>query len=177
MRAWVLGEFADAEGMLRAARRLREVGFARLDTHSPYPVEGTSEALGLPRSRVPLLVAGGALLGVGGGYLMQWYCNAVNWPINVGGRPPHSPPSFIPITFELGVLLGAFAAFFGVLALMRLPRPYHPAFEVDAFLRASIDRFWVSVAFDPDEFGKKDAARELSALGALQVATVVQEQT
>src|SRR5438067_4379815 len=124
MRTWVLGEFATPDEMVRAARRLRELGYKRLDTYSPYPVEGTSHAMGLPRSRVALFTLCGGLGGATLGYLMQWFMNAVDFPINVGGRPPHSPPSFIPITFETGVLLGAFAAFFGVIALMRLPKPY-----------------------------------------------------
>jgi len=174
-QTWVLGEFATPQGMLGAVRHLRRLGYKNLDTYSPYPVEGSSEALGLPRSRVALFVLVGGLVGATLGYLLQYFCNVYDFPINIGGRPPHSPPTFIPITFEVGVLLGAFSAFFGVMALMRLPKPYHPVFEVEAFRRASIDRFWVSIAFAPAEFEKKHAAEELSRLGALQVATVVQD--
>jgi hypothetical protein len=175
-RTWVLGEFESPERLLRAARHLRERGFRNLDAHTPHPVPGLSFALGLGRSRIPLMVLCGGLGGATGGYLMQWWCNARDFAINVGGRPMHAPPSFVPITFECGILLGAFAAFFGVLALMRLPKPYHPVFEVDAFKNASVDHYWISAGFDPADFEKKSALAELERLGALQVATVVREE-
>src|SRR5262249_22951417 len=155
---------ATPDALLRAATRMRELGYGNLDAHTPYPVPGLSQALGLPRSRVSLFAGLGGLTGVSLGYLMQWFANAWDYRINVGGRAAHAAPSFIPITFELGVLLGAFGAFFGALALMRLPRPYHPAFEVDAFLRASDDRFWLSIGFEPPEFEKKEATNELRRL-------------
>ena len=107
MRAHVLAEFTQPERLLAAVTRLRQDGFRALDTYTPYPVHGTSEAMGLKRSKVPLIAACGALAGALGGYGMQWGLNAVDFPINVGNRLPHSPPSFIPITFELGVLCTA----------------------------------------------------------------------
>jgi Protein of unknown function (DUF3341) len=175
-RSWVLGEFASPEQLLGAARGMRERGYAYLDAHAPFPVPGLSEALGLPKSKVPYLVGCFGLGGAALGFLMQWWCNGVDFPINVGGRPLLSAPSFIPITFECGVLAGALAAFFGVLALMRLPKPYHPVFEVDAFKTATLDRFWISVGFAPGDFGKKRALADLTRLGALQLATVVKEE-
>jgi hypothetical protein len=143
---WVMGGFPDPEKMLGAARRLREMGYTDLDAYTPYPLHDADDALKVPRSKVPLLVAAGGFTGAVSGYLLQWFANVKDFPINVGGRPIHAWPLNIPITFELGVLLAALSAFIGVFALSGLPRPHHPVFEVEGFRRASVDRFWVSVA-------------------------------
>lgn len=170
-KAWILGEFAAPQAMLAAARALREAGHAELDAYSPYPLHGLDEALGLKKSKVPLLVFGGGMTGAIGGYLLQWWCNAIDYPINVGGRPLHSPPAFIPVTFELAILLGAFGAFFGLMMLMRLPRLHHPVFEAEAFRSASLDRFWVSVCTS-DEARTDEIRRALTDLGASETAIV-----
>ena len=109
-KLWTVAEFATSEALLAAVRAVRERGHTDVDTYSPYPLHRGSEALGLKPSRVPAIAAAGALFGVTLGYGVMYYMNAVDFPINVGNRPPHSPPMFIPITFELMVLL----------ALMRL---------------------------------------------------------
>jgi hypothetical protein len=170
MNALVLAEFDTPTALLEAARTLREEGRARLDAFTPYPIHGLEEALRLKRSPVPVLAALGALSGVTLAYGTQWYLNAVNYPIVVGGKPPHAPPMFIPVTFELGILLTAFAIFFGMMFLMRLPQPYHPVFELDAFKSASTHAFWLSaevLAADAETFQTK-----LRSLGARQVSTV-----
>src|SRR5438270_13122382 len=123
MRTFVLAEFRNPEPMLEALRALRQGGETALDAYTPYPLHGTSEAIGLPKSRVPLLTLAESLLGAGGGYLMQWWMNAVDFPINVSGRPLHSAPSWIPITFEMGVLFASFFIFFGPLGMFNFPHP------------------------------------------------------
>lgn len=172
-RAFTLAEFVAADPMLAAARQLRALGYTALDAHTPYPLPDLDAALGIAKSRIPLLVLLGGLLGVSAGYLMQWWCNAVDWPINVGGRPAHAAPSFIPITFEVGILLGAFGAFFGLFAFIGLPRLHHPLFEVAEFRSASVDRFWISVA-TPIEAAEQRSELEahLTSLGATLVRTV-----
>jgi len=100
--------------------------------------------------------------------------NAINWPINVAGRPAHAPPSFIPITFETTVLLSSLSIFFGLLTLMRLPQPYHAVFENDAFRSAVNDGFWMSVALPPGSDGK-NASAVLSQLGAKDVSVVTED--
>src|SRR5215470_8239772 len=134
----------------------------------------TGEALGVRRSRVPRIALAGGLTGMGGGYLMMVYMNALNWPLNVGGRPPHAPPSFIPITFETTVLLASLSIFFGLLTLMRLPQPYHPTFEHEEFRSAVNDGFWMSMALPSGSDGK-DAKALLSQLGAKEVSTVEED--
>jgi hypothetical protein len=169
MRAWVLARFEEEEALLAAARRLREAGLSAVDVHSPVPIPGTAEALGLPPSRVPLVCLVGGLVGVAVGYALQWWTAAVDFPINVGNRPPHSWPAFVPITFELGVLFAAVSVVAGLLILSGLPRPYHPVFESDAFLGTSVDELWLSVPVDD---GVRPPVDELRSLGATQVEIV-----
>ena len=135
------------EQLLEAAHEARDQGYQRMDAYTPFPVEGLPEALGRKRTRVPLIVLIGGILG-GGGYFMEWYANVVSYPFNIGGRPLHSWPSFIPITFELTILCAALSAFFGSPALNKLPQPYHPIFNTPRFGRASIDRFFLCIEAD-----------------------------
>jgi hypothetical protein len=176
MKSYVLGEFEREHALLDAARALRARGGAGLDLHSPYPLHGADEALGLRRSTVPkvALVAGvaGALLG----YLIQWFTVAYDWPINVGNRPPHSAPAFIPVTFELGVLFASGAIFVGLLAAyFGFPRLHHPVFEVEAFRSATIDGLWLSAEVDASDADR--LAAELRRLGARQVSIVPEATT
>ncbi len=167
---YVVAEFAAEAPLLAAARALRAEGQADLDLHSPVPLHGSDEALGLKRSIVPRLALVAGLAGAVSGYLMQWYMVGLDWPINVGGRPPHSPPAFIPVTFELGILFAALTIFFGLFALWGMPRLHHPVFEVEAFRSASVDGLWLSTAVAP-EAADATAAR-LRQLGARQVEIV-----
>ncbi|HKD42132.1 MAG TPA: DUF3341 domain-containing protein [Myxococcaceae bacterium] len=174
MSDWILGEFASEEKLLEAARELRAKGHAQVETYSPFPLRGASEAVGLRRSKIPALALFGGLSGATAAYLIQWFTNAVNWPINVGGRPPHSAPVFIPITFETGVLISAFFIFFGLWIILRLPQPYHPVFEVEAFRSASTDALWLSVeSTNPSE--TEQLTNRLRGLGARQVSVVPEE--
>ncbi len=171
MKSLVLAEFTTEAAVLAAARALRERGDAKLDIQSPVPIHGAPEALGLKRSLVPLVALSGGVLGALTGYLIQYWTVGVDWPLNVGGRPPHSPPAFVPITFELGVLFSSLSIFFGLLfAFFGFPRVYHPVFEVEAFRSASVDGIWLSAEADQ---GRADAiAAELRRLGAKQVSIV-----
>jgi len=170
-KTFVLGRFPTGEALVDACYKMREKGFETIDTHSPYPLHGGDEALGLGRSRVPRIALTGGLTGMFGGYLMMVYMNSWNWPLNVGGRPPHAAPSFIPITFETTVLLASLSIFFGLLALFRFPQPYHATFECEAFRSAVNDGFWMSVALPPGSDGR-DASALLTQLGAREVNTV-----
>jgi hypothetical protein len=171
MKAHVLGEFAREHALLDAARALRARGHASLDIHSPYPLHGADEALGLKRSTVPLVALVGGVTGAVTGYLLQFYVAAVDWPLNVGNRPPHSAPAFIPVTFELGVLFSALAIFFGLLGgYFGFPRTHHPVFEVEEFRSASIDALWLSAEVDGKD--AEPLAQELRRLGARHVSIV-----
>jgi hypothetical protein len=173
MASYVLGEFPDDAALCAAARKLRELGHQGLDAHSPVPVHGIDEALGLERSVVPLIALGGAIAGGVGGYVMQWWMNAVDYVINVGGRPAHAAPSFVPITFETTVLLSAIAIVGGLFALGGFPRLHHPVFEHEAFRTASVDGLWLSALVEDGKAAEVEA--ELRRLGASQVARLADD--
>ncbi len=146
----LMAEFRTAEQILEATRRARQEGYRQMDAYTPYTVEGLAEELDLPRTRVPFVVLMGGLVGAAIGFFMQYWSMAVDYPLNVGGRPHNSWPVFIPVTFELMVLVAAFAAILGMFFLNGLPQPYHPVFNVARFARASQDRFFLCIeALDP----------------------------
>lgn len=174
-RRFVVAEFKSGDALLEGTRKMRHKGHAQVDTHTPYPIHGLEEALGITGVKIPTLVLGAALTGIALAYGMMWFMNAVDFPINVGNRPPHSPPAFVPITFELMVLLGGTTAFFGLFALLRLPQPYHPVFEWDAFARASVDGFFLSVEVPAGE-DPSDAANDARIVGAAEVQVIVEPE-
>lgn len=145
MRVAMAAEYDSGDALLRAAAALRARGYARLDAYTPIEIEGLEEQLSIPRTRIPLVTLIAGALGVAVGYLIQWYCNSVSYPIDVGGRPIHSAPALIPITFETMILFGAIATTIALFAASRLPELWSPLFDVAGFERASIDRYWLGI--------------------------------
>jgi hypothetical protein len=168
----LLGEFETPGDLIEAARRAREAGYRSLDAYTPYPIHELAEALQLPRTKLPVIVFVGGALGCATALAMQWFSSAVHYPINVGGRPLASWPSFIPITFELTVLFAAIAAVLGMLGLNGLPMPYHPVFNVPRFALASRDRFFLAVESRDPLFELPKTADFLKGLGAREVTEV-----
>ena len=146
----VLAEFASSESLVNAARELTTKGYTKVEAYSPFPVEGLAEALNFRRTWLPFVVLVGAVIGGGLAYAGQYWICAIDYPLNIGGRPLHSWPSFIPVTFEMTILGGAFGAVFGMLALNGLPRPHHPLFAIPEFAGASRDKYFLAVqSIDP----------------------------
>ena len=168
----LMAEFDSPSDLLQAARKAYAEGYRRLDAYSPFPIEQVSEAIGHHRSRVPLVVLVGGLLGGIGGYLMQYWISVLSYPINVGGRPLNSWPAFIVVTFEMTILGGALFAVFGMLALNRLPMPYHPVFNVERFAFASKDRFFLCIYADDRRFDRAQTEKFLQGLSPKNVAEV-----
>jgi len=168
----LMAEFDSAAHLVAAARRVRDEGYRKTDAFSPFPVEGLDEALGVRPTRLPFLVLLGGLLGASGGYFMLYYSAVYDYPFNVGGRPFHSWPAFIPITFELTILTAALFAVFGVLALNGLPMPYHPVFNVPRFALASRDRFFLCIESNDPLFDRHDTAELLHSLDPREVTEV-----
>lgn len=167
----LMAEFETPQAVLQAARRAREAGYEKMDAYTPYSVEGLAAELGLPRTRVPFVVFMGGLVGAGIGFFMEFYSMAVDYPFNVGGRPPNSWPVFVPIAFEVMVLVASFSALLGMLFLNGLPRPHHPVFNVPRFEHASQDRFFLCIeATDP----KFDLAQTRQFLTELKPAEVME---
>jgi hypothetical protein len=166
----LMAEFENPTDLVHAAKAAYDAGYRKMDTYTPYPLEEAAEAIGAHHNRVSLVVLIGAMLGMVGGYSLEYWVSAVNYPINVGGKPFHSWPAFIPVTFECAVLGAALAAVFGMLALNGLPQPYHPVFNAPRFLRASQDGFFLVVeAADP----KFDADKTRAFLTTLHPRDVV----
>lgn len=146
----VMAEFDNPTDLVAAARRTYETGYRRINGYSPYPIEELWEAIGFHHTSLPLIVLIGGIIGGLAGFLMQYYLSVYDYPLNVGGKPFNSWPAFIPITFEMTILCAAFAAVFGMLALNKLPQPYHPVFNAPNFKLASRDHFFLVIeATDP----------------------------
>ncbi len=164
----LLAEFASADALLEAARRAHAAGYANAEAYAPFPVEGLAEALGFTKSRVPAWTFAGAVAGGAGGYLMQWWSAVVDLPLDVGGRPLHSWPMFVPVSFELAVLVGALAAVVAMLVGSGLPRLHHPLFDAADFELASRNRFFLCLRSDDPAFEAESAARLLDEMKPLR---------
>jgi len=170
----LMAEFADHEHLVAAARCSHAEGYRRMDAYSPFPVPELARALGRRGTPIPLLILLGGTVGGLGGYFMQAYAMAIDYPMNIGGRPLHSWPAYIPITFELTVLCAALTAFFSVFLLNKLPQPYHPVFNVPEFARASQDRFFLCIESADPKFDLDETRQFLWKLGPENVTEVAQ---
>jgi hypothetical protein len=168
----LMAEFDSPSALVEAAEKTRLAGYRNIDAYSPIPIEELNEALGLRRTRLPVLVFLGGLMGGLGGYSLQVWTQTMAYPMNVGGRPYHSWPQFIPVTFETTVLGAALTAFVGMWALNKLPQPYHPVFNVPEFARASTDRFFLCIEATDPRFESAGTRRFLEGLHPLGVSDV-----
>ncbi|HEY9899072.1 MAG TPA: DUF3341 domain-containing protein [Pantanalinema sp.] len=168
----VMACFETQEEVLDAAKHARAAGYRRMDAFTPYPIEGLSEAIGFERIRLPLLVLIGGICGCVGGFGMQYVAMVHGYPYDVGGRPLNSWPSFVPITFEVTILVAALAAVFGMLVASGLPRPHHPVFAVPGFERATFDRFFLCIEAEDPMFERDATRRFLEALNPTDVSDV-----
>ena len=168
----LLAEFDTPTALVSATERTRLAGYRKIDAYSPIPIEELSEALGLPRTRLPFLVLVGGIVGGLAGYGLQYWTQAVAYPLNIGGRPFHSWPQFIPVAFETTVLGAALTAFVGMWLLNGLPQPYHPVFNVPAFGRASTDRFFLCIEAADPLFDRMATQRFLEGLHPIGVSDV-----
>src|SRR6267154_3959811 len=168
----VMAEFANPSDLVAAARRTYETGYRRINGYSPYPIEELSEAIGFTHTSLPLIVFIGGVLGGIGGFAMQYWMEVINYPLNVGGKPFNSWPAFIPITFECTVLVAAFSAVLGMLALNKLPQPYHPVFNAPNFALATRDSFFLVIESKDAKFDHDETKRFLKSLEARDVCDV-----
>lgn len=165
--AGLLAEFDNVDDLVHACAKVRDAGYERWDAHSPFPVHGIDEAMGIKQTILPWLVLGGGITGLTVALLLQWWTNAVDYPFIVSGKPYFSLPANIPVCFELTVLLSALTAFFSVLALNLLPQFYHPLFRNERFLRFSDDRFFIAIDEKDAKFDRQRTAALLRGLGGV----------
>ncbi len=168
----LMAEFDDVNTAITAARRAYGAGYRKLDAYSPFPVEELSEAIGFHKNGVALVCLVGGLIGCCGAFTLQWWINTISYPINIGGRPLNSWPSFIIVTFEMTILFSGLSAVFGMLALNGLPMPYHPVFNVPRFEFASKDRFFIVIFSSDKNYDTTRTRQFLEGLNPISVAEV-----
>jgi ActD protein len=168
----LIAEFDTAEQLVDAARRARAAGYRRMDAYAPFPVDGLGEALEFHSNAIPFIGLTGGVIGALTGYLMQVWIHTSALPINVGGRPLLSWPSFVPVTFELAVLFSALSMLGGLFILNGHPQPYHPVFNVAEFARATRDRFFLCIQSDDAHFDTVSTTEFLRGVGAREVSDV-----
>lgn len=168
----LLAEFKNEDEIMAAAKEVRAAGFQHWDCHVPYPVHGLDKAMGVKNTILPWIVLAGGLTGATLGYSMQYWMNAIDYPMLISGKPMHSGPSQIPVTFELTILFSAFGAFFGSMALNVLPKFYSPLFRSERFRRATSDRFFVCIEARDSQYSEGKTRDFLQSLGAVHVETV-----
>ena len=170
----VMAEFDSPEDLLGGAEQAYAAGYREMDAYTPFPIEGLAEALGVRHTRLPVIVFFAGILGGLAGYGLQYFTSVIDYPLNVGGRPFHSWPSFVPVTFELTVLLAAAATVFGMMALNGLPRPHHPVFNAPNFELATRDRFFLCIESGDPGFEVAETRRFLEGLNPSKVSEVEQ---
>jgi hypothetical protein len=168
----LLAEFDSVDTVISAAHRVYAAGYRKIDAFSPFPLEELSEAIGFHKNGVALICLIGGLLGGTAAYVLQWWINTISYPINIGGRPMHSWPSFIIVTFEMTILFSGLSAVFGMIALNGLPMPYHPLFNVPQFDAASKDKFFIIVFSSDKNYDPVRTRQFLESLSPLSVAEV-----
>ncbi len=169
----VMAEFPDATSLVEAARRTHAEGYRKTDAYSPFPIHELFDALDAHDRRVPLFILCGGILGMLAGFGLCYWVSAIAYPLNVGGRPLNSWPSFIPVTFEVTILIASFAAVFSWIGLSGLPMPYHPVFNVPRFAKAaSEDAFFLTIEATDPKFDRTRTAAFLRNLGAKEVHEV-----
>lgn len=168
----LMAEFDSSTDLVKATRAAYAAGYRKMDAYSPFPIEEASEALGFHKTRVPLVVLIGGLLGGAGAYGLQYWINCISYPLNIGGRPWQSWPAFIVPTFEMTILFGGLAGVFGMFALNGLPMPHHPVFNVDRFSAVTRDRFFLVVEAADAKFDLLATHEFMQGLSPLSISEV-----
>jgi hypothetical protein len=167
-----MAEFDNADALLKAAQRTYDEGYRRMDAYSPFPIHGLAEAVGYRHRILPWLVLAGGILGGVAGFWLQYWVSVIDLPVNIGGKPLNSWPSFIPVTFECTILGAALTAVLGMLALNGLPKPYHPVFNAERFRLASSNRFFLCIEAADRKFEQSAVTAYLKSLGPYGVIEV-----
>jgi hypothetical protein len=168
----LMAEFDNPSDLVAAARQAHAAGYRHMDAYTPFPIEELTEALELEHTWVPSIVLIGGITGAVLGYLLQYYISVIDYPLNIGGRPLHSWPAFIPVTFELTILCAGLFAVLGMLALNGLPMPHHPVFNVPRFALASRDRFFLCIEATDRQFDRDATWRFLDRMTPRSVSEV-----
>ena len=172
----VMVEFDSPSLLIEAVKKVRDQGFKKWDVHTPFPIHGMDEAMGIKGTQLPFLVLACGLTGLGLATLMQWWMNAVDYPFVISGKPLFGLPANIPIMFELTVLLSAFGCFFGMWGLNGLPKLYNPLFKSRRFRRATQDRFFIVIEAEDPQFDAQRTRAFLDSLGGLNIEEIAGDE-
>ena len=168
----IMASFDSPQALMDAASKVRDAGYKTFDCHSPFPIHGMDEAMGLKRSPLGWIVGLLALLGGLGGFAMQWWMNAVDYPLIISGKPLFSFQAYVPVTFGCAVLAAAFGATFGMLIINRLPQLFHPVFFSDRFAAFSDDGFFISIEKDDPQFDEGKTKAFLESIGGGDIEVI-----
>jgi hypothetical protein len=171
----LLVEFDDPHALVRGCEKVRDEGFRNWDAHTPFPIHGMDSAMGIRGTRLPWLILVGGITGLVAALVMIWWMNAVDYPFIISGKPFFAWQAAVPVTFELTVLFSAFATFFGMWGMNKLPRLHHPLFSNERFARATADRFFIVIEKDDPRFDREQTRALLESLGGLAVEEVHDE--
>lgn len=172
----VLGEFEHPGALVDAAKATYDAGYRHFDAHSPFPIHGMDNAMGLGNSKVGLFSLVGGLTGLALGYWLQWWTGAVDYPLNISGKPSFAIEPSIPVIFEITILFAAFGAVLGMFALNGLPRPYNPLFYSRRFAEVTNDAFFIHIAASDKHFSLQETAQFLKSLGAMHVEAIEDDE-
>ncbi|MDQ6623865.1 MAG: DUF3341 domain-containing protein [Verrucomicrobiota bacterium] len=172
----IAAEYPSAAALYQAAERVRDAGFKRWDTYSPFPIHGMDDAMGTGKSWLSAPVLAGGITGLLTACVLTFGPSSFLYPLVVHGKPFdwRTVPAFFPIMFELTVLFSAFAAFFAVLIMNGLPRWYHPIFNWERFKRVTDDGFFIAIEARDPRFTEAEVVQLLEESGG-QHLTVVHE--
>lgn len=168
----ILAEFKNPKELTDIAKKIVKSGYTKFDTFSPFPIHGMDKAMKLKKSKLGWIVFGHAILGFTGAITMMYYMSVIDYPINISGKPFFNAPAWVPITFELTVLLSAFGAVFGMFFLNGLPKLNNPLFNVDRFKKATDDGFFACIEADDDMFEKAEVKKLFEEAGATHIEEV-----
>jgi hypothetical protein len=168
----LLAEFDSPASLVHAAGLVTAAGYRKTDAFSPFPIHELDDALQCEEKRIAPMILVGGIVGLLGGFALQYYCQVIAFPFNIGGRPYYSWVSWIPPMFELTILVASLSAVFGMLAMNGLPQPYHPVFNVPRFERASQDGFFLLIEAADVNFHLEQTRAFLAGLGARDVVAV-----
>jgi hypothetical protein len=168
----VMAEYDSSQAVVDATRQTMASGFTRVEAYTPVPIEELNELIHKKRTVLPKLILCGGLTGMASGFLLQYWCSVIDFPMNIGGRPLASWPTFIVPSYELTILFASLTAAIGMIALSGLPQPYHPVFNVDRFSMASSDKFFLVIESSDPKFA--EATSFLQSTGAKGVYDVAE---
>lgn len=172
----ILAEFKNPKELLDVAEKMAAAGYQKFDTYSPFAIHGMDHAMKLKKSKLGWIVLGHGLFGFLGAVSMIYFMSVIDYPLNIGGKPFFNAPAWVPVTFELTVLLSAFGAVFGMFYLNGLPKFYNPLFNVNRFKKATDDGFFACVEADDEQFDSAKVRKLFEDAGATHIEEVYDEE-